>query len=388
MIWPSDRIGPCRLLFVFSRRSGKLAGNSTGVRAMKNRLFLLIGFPAALLLSFLPALAQRTSPHNPNANDGLGAPRTVTLEGQIHSAENEGPLEHIHIELHHFGGAIMGTTFTGASGEFSFYGISGGDYQLVVEQDGFEPLHQQIQISDSLTATGIVLFLHRLSGTRSTAPAGTVSARRLGLPAKVQQDYEQGLAELYEKNKPEASLPLFARVIAKAPKFYEAYQQTGVAYRKLKRNQEAETALRKAIELSGDHSAESQITLASLLVDEGKFADAEAFARQGLATAPGNWAGNFELARALMGQKRADEAEKSILEALKAKPDISEAYLFLANIHMNRNDDASLIKDLDNFLRLEPKGPRSDKAREMRDRTIKDMGAAKAAGSPPAPQHQ
>jgi Flp pilus assembly protein TadD len=369
---------------VFAGRNGKLGGNSSGVRAMKDRV-LHLGLAAILLFSVLPALAQRPAPRAVGGGNTNGPPPTVTLEGNVRAADNETPLEHIRVELHHLGGAIMGTTFTGGSGEFSFYGISGGDYVLVVEQDGYEPLRQQLQVSDSLTASGVLLFLHRLEGSRSTAPTGTVSARRLGLPAKVQQDFEQGLAELYDKNKPEASLPLFARVIAKAPKFDEAYYETGVAYRKLKRDQEAETALRKAIELSENHSAKSQITLASLFVDEGKFADAEALARQVLATVPENWAANYELARALMGQHRTDEAEKSILEALKAKPDISEAYLLLANIHMNRNDQASLIKDLDNFLRLDPKGPQSDKAREMRDRTITELGQAKAAGTPPAP---
>lgn len=43
------------------------------------------------------------------------------------------------------------------------------------------------------------------------------------------------------------------------------------------------------------------------------------------------------------------------------------------------------MKDLDNFLRLEPSGPQSEKARQMREQTLKDMAEAKAGGKPPAP---
>ena len=41
-----------------------------------------------------------------------------------------------------------------------------------------------------------------------------------------------------------------------------------------------------------------------------------------------------------MGLQRPDEAEKSIQESLKAKSEQPAAYLLLANIHMNRGDDA------------------------------------------------
>ena len=351
---------------------------------MKNR-FVLFSLSAVLALSFLPARAQRPAPRATPGGGNNPSPRTVTIEGYVRDANSEAPIEHVRVELRHFGSGKAGIAITGARGEFSFPESTGGDYQIVVEQDGYEPLQQPVQISDSMNATGIVLFLHRLEGPHPIAPAGTVSTRQLGLPPKVQEDFNQGLAELYDKHKPEASLPFFARVIAKAPKFYEAYHHSGVAAQKLGRNQEAETAFRKAIELSAGHFADSQITLASLLAGQGKFAEAETLARQGLVDAPGNWAANYELARALMGLHHADDAEKCIREALKARPDMPDAYLLLANIHMNRSDDASLIQDLDNFLRLAPKGPQSDKAREMREQSMKNLEQAKAAGAPSTP---
>ena len=348
---------------------------------MKTRL-ILSSLPAFLALSFLSAFAQRPTPRGGELSP---PPRTLTVQGFVRSAETDQPVDHVRVELHHFGGSSVNLSFTRATGEFNFPGVTGGDYQIVIEQDGFEPVHQQIQVTDSIGATGIVIFLHSLQGSAAKAPAGIISASRLGLPAKALKDFNLGITELYENHNPEGSLLCFARVIEKAPTFYEAYHHTGVAYQKLHKGDQAEKALRKSMELSSGHFTASVITLASVLNDRQKFAEAETASRQALSAVPANWAANFELSRALMGLQRADEAEKSIQESLKAKSEQPEAYLLLANIHMNRGDDASLIKDLDNFLRFDPSGPQSEKVKQLRAETMKNSAEAKAgtAGAPP-----
>ncbi|NDQ58806.1 MAG: tetratricopeptide repeat protein [Acidipila sp.] len=349
---------------------------------MKTRL-ILSSLPAFLALSFLSAFAQRPNPHPGGMNP---QPRNVTVQGFVRSAETDQPVDHVRVELHHFGGSGVNLSFTSATGEFNFPGASGGEYQIVIEQDGFEPVHQQIQVTDSISATGIVIFLHSLQGSAAKAPAGIISASRLGLPAKALKDFNLGIAELYENHNPEGSLPCFARVLEKAPTFYEAYHHTGVAYQKLHKGDEAEKALRKSIELSSGHFTESVITLASVLNDRQKFAEAETVSRQALSAVPANWAANFELSRALMGLQRPDEAEKSVQESLQANSEQPAAYLLLANIHMNRGDDASLIKDLDNFLRVDPGGPQSEKVKQLRAETMKNSAQAKAGNSSAPPK--
>ena len=355
---------------------------------MKTKL-ILSSLPF-LALSFLSAFAQ--SPNrpprgiNPELVNGDSATTTVNVQGFVRSAETDKPVDHVRVELHRFRGAGVNLSYTSATGEFNFPGASGGEYQIVIEQDGFEPVNEQIQVANSTGVTGIVIFLHRLQGSAAKAPAGIISASRLGLPAKALTDFNLGIAELYENHNPEGSLPCFARVLEKAPTFYEAYHHTGVAYQKLHKGDEAQKALRKSIELSSGHFTESVITLASVLNDQQKFAEAETVSRQALSAVPANWAANFELSRALMGLQRPDEAEKSIQESLKAKSEQPAAYLLLANIHMNRGDDASLIKDLDNFLRFDPSGPQSEKVKRLRADTMKNSAEAKAGNSSAPPK--
>ena len=105
--------------------------------------FILSSLPAFLALSFLSALAQRPNPHAGGMNP---QPRTVTVQGFVRSAETDQPVDHVRVELHRFGGSGVSLSFTRATGEFNFPGVTGGDYQIVIEQDGFEPVHQQIQI--------------------------------------------------------------------------------------------------------------------------------------------------------------------------------------------------------------------------------------------------
>lgn len=345
---------------------------------MNHRIRLLC-LSGILILTFLPVRAQRRSSSPGVTNDIGGITRGTSLRGTVRSAESSSGIGFVRVELRVFGGGQLGLALTNAEGEFSFNGLQAGDYELAVEKDGYEPLRQTCQVMGMTGPQFAVVYLKRLEGSVPTGGRAAISAQELALPLEVKKDYEEGIAALYEKHNSEASLPLFARVIAKAPDFSGAYYHTGVADRNLGRNQEAETALRKAIKLSGGRYGHSKILLASLLVDEKKFAEAEKMARQGLATAPRDWTGNYELARALMGQHREDEAEKSMQDAVAAHPDIPKAYLFLANIHLNRKDGASLIKDLDNFLRLDPKGPQSDKARKMKEQTQKELAEAKAA---------
>ena len=106
--------------------------------------------------------------------------------------------------------------------------------------------------------------------------------------------------------------------------------------------------------------------LAGLLTDTNRYSEAETIARKGIGADAASWHGPFELARALLGLKQTEEAEKSAIEARDMKPDNPPIYLMLANIHIQRRDYPALLKDLDGYLKLVPNGPESDHARKTR----------------------
>jgi len=191
-----------------------------------------------------------------------------------------------------------------------------------------------------------------------------VSVRELRIPLKAHQNFEQGM-ECLAKKDAAGSLPHFQRAISEFAGYYEAYDRIGAADLKLWRVPEAEQAFRKSIELSGGGFAHPLLALGAILDDQGKFEEALTVIRKGLDLNPESWTGYYYLGLALFGSNRLDEAEKSDREALLRKTEFPKAHLLLADIHSRQKQYASLVIDLDEYLRLVPDGPDSDWAKAI-----------------------
>jgi tetratricopeptide (TPR) repeat protein len=88
---------------------------------------------------------------------------------------------------------------------------------------------------------------------------------------------------------------------------------------------------------------------------------------KGLNLDPESRTGHYYLALALFGLNHLAEAENSVHEALRRKSDFAEAYLLLADIHSREEDYQSIVKDLDEYLKLAPDGPASARAKALRE---------------------
>ena len=183
-----------------------------------------------------------------------------------------------------------------------------------------------------------------------------VSLRELRTPIKALRAYAKG-TELLVKNDAEGSLALFQRAISEYAGYYEAYDRIGSANLKLWRIPEAEQAFRKSIEVSGGQYAHPLLALGAILDDHKNFAEAESVIRKGLTLDPDSWRGHYYLALALFGMNRLTDAEQSVRESLRRKPDFPEAQLLLAIIHNHQEDYRSVVSDLNEYLTLAPDDP-------------------------------
>jgi tetratricopeptide (TPR) repeat protein len=228
------------------------------------------------------------------------------------------------------------------------------------------------QISCLLFAS---LCLPLFSAAQSSDSRYVVSVRELSIPHKASHAFEKG-AERLAKHDPAGSLAYFERAAAEFPTYYEAYFEIGMAELELSCTMDAETALRKSIELSGGHYAEPLFALGAVLIDEGKFAESEQVTREALGLDPTSWAGHYCLGWALFRLTRFDEAEKSVREALRLKPDSREALLLLADIHHHQQDYPALLNDLDEYLALKPDSPLIAKVRALRKEAEQAIAAS------------
>jgi tetratricopeptide (TPR) repeat protein len=337
----------------------------------------------AALSAFILFMTSSVCAQRPGGG-GTASAGSHAIDGKITNETDHTPIQSIPIRLSTFSGELVSMAYSDVNGNFNFTALSGADYVLTIKAEGYEDVQQQARLT-TISVLTVSIALHKTAGLkRELATTGdAISTRELNLPSKAQDALAKGKERLYQKHDPAGSLPYFRKVIEIAPGFYDGYYLEGVAYTEQSQLNEAETAFRAAIEKSEHHYAEPCFALASLLTDKKQFSGAEQIAHEGLQTDAEAWRGYYEMARALLGEKRFAEAETNGMEARKRKTDFPGLYLILANIHMQLHNNEAVLEDVNDFLKLEPDGPSSGQARAIKNQMEKALGRAPATQPQP-----
>jgi tetratricopeptide (TPR) repeat protein len=217
-----------------------------------------------------------------------------------------------------------------------------------------------------------------------------VSAHELQIPAKAREAFNRGTQLLAARNS-EASITQFQLAIQIYPDFYEAYYKIGLANVNLHRYPEARSAFESSIELSKGRYAPSQFGLGIVLSMQKDFDGAEEAVRAGLDTYPNDAAGNFTLGWVQFRAGRLPDAEHSARQAILSNPNLADAYLLLAQVHLRQSELTALVADVDAYLRLEPEGAHNAQARAVRAEAeqllAKQEGKAPVVAKIPGPKH-
>jgi tetratricopeptide (TPR) repeat protein len=219
--------------------------------------------------------------------------------------------------------------------------------------------------------------------------ASAVSVRELTIPDKAREAYNKGIRQA-DADDWAGSVPNFRRAIKSFPAYYEAYSGVGVAEVYLQNWNEAEASFRKCIELSGGTFAAAHFGLGLILSHRQQFPEAEAMIREGIQLDPADARGHFSLAWILHTMGRLPEAEQSAREAILYKPTFPDPYLLLAQIHLDQGNFSSEIEDLEGYLKVDPHGPLSARARAAfadAERSLAKDNAAAHQGLPPPENH-
>jgi tetratricopeptide (TPR) repeat protein len=290
-----------------------------------------------------------------------------TVAGSVFIDGETQPAARVRVDVRAVTGGAIATTFTDSSGRFEAPATGTGAVIVAVDEQGYEPVEQRVDVGYEGGAPGVIITLRKARATPTPVERTgyTVSVRDLKVPGKARHEFAKGIERL-QKNDAEGSLGHFKEATDAFPNYYEAYYQIGVANLELRRGDEAEQALQKSIDLSGGSYAEPQFALGALLCDRQSFSEAERVLRRAIDVDGSSWKGHLFLGQALFGQNKLADAEKSAREVLLRKPDVPSTYVLLANIHIRRQEYILGIKDLDTFLNMKPEGPTSDQARAVR----------------------
>jgi hypothetical protein len=316
----------------------------------------------------------------PDTDEGLGStrPRSFSVNGTVADAESRVAMGGVRVDLQAITGGILATAFTGANGNFQFNNVRSGNYELIFDEPGYEDRREHLDVDGSVF--GVIVELRRLNGGGPGSPSGpTVSVRELSIPQKAHDAMGKGMSLLYQKSDNAGSIKQFQRAIQAYPGYYEAYAQMGLAYMRMKDAGHSEQALRKSAELSQEHYPDAFFLLAALFSSAQRFADAEPLARKAVELNPNSWHAQSELAQALLGLKRADDAEKPADAAVKLQPDIPILHLLLADVHIALGNGPALLDDLNTYLKLAPNGSFAEQVRQHRDELQQRLQNSQAA---------
>lgn len=335
---------------------------------------------SVVILLFMTSVAHAQS-QQPAPPGPTSTMRTANIQGFVRYADSEKAAEMVKIELRRFSGELVALEYTRSSGEFRFFEIPQGNYILIITQEGYLPVRENVDISLG-PRMGLMLYLRKLPEFRSEELGEPISVRELSIPAKARNAFRRGVELAYQKQDFSGGMKYFDRAIRELPGYYEAYYEKGMLHLQLGQYPEAEQAFRKSLELSENQYARAYFGLAGLFSTLERYAEAAASARKGLELESNSWQGLFELGRALLGLGRTAEAESSIQAARQNNPDYAPVYLLLANVHIRQKNYPALLADLEEYLKRQPEGPDSDHARALQQRVREALASQDRTGSP------
>lgn len=253
-------------------------------------------------------------------------------------------------------------------GEFAFRGLTPAVYTLQVTAEGYEPadFRPGYRITSDQSFTLYMKAVQKESSKSATVYV--ISAHELSMPRGARDLYNSGRQKLYGDKNAIGALEDFQKCLYKAPKFYEAQFQLGMAYLSLGKGHEAEASFRKSIEMSGSKYSEANLALGVLYFDTGDLDAAKSQLHRALELNPSAWMACYKLGDIAYREKNYSEAETWAGKAKALESKMAMVYELLAQIHVAEKNYPSAVEDLDAYLQLEQDKAKAAQASELRDK--------------------
>jgi tetratricopeptide (TPR) repeat protein len=334
---------------------------------------LRVGFlpilPSELILIFaLFAWAPSADAQASNLEKTAGE-----ISGTVLSEADNQPATQVAVNLKSHASGIFRSVLTDFAGRFEVRSLPPGNYDIHIEEAGYEPAQANAQLENQ--PVRLVLKLKPSAAAQPGQGHFAVSVRELKISDKARGEYRKGLESVGKKDWP-ASLNHFAKATKAFPEYYEAYYHLGLAETNLGRLDEAMQAFQKAVDASGGRYAWADFGIGYVLYLEGKGREAETILRRGLEVDQNSPDGFVILGMTMLKLDSPDEAEKCAREALLRNPNFAQAYLVLSDAFGKRKNYREQLQGLETYLKMEPNGAVSERARQAREAVLKLMASS------------
>jgi tetratricopeptide (TPR) repeat protein len=254
---------------------------------------------------------------------------------------------------------------TDPQGKFDFDGLTPSTYHLTIEGQGVRPYESVIDITVSkMSYEQITLKLAKDSSPGAVPPEGPGGSLSADIPSAARKEYDEGQKAINDKKDADAGIKHFRKAIQLYGKYSEAYLALGLLYMELGKFDDAQPALQAANEITPTAPG-SYFALGTMYNREKKYDDAEKALKQGLELKPDVPEGQYELAKTYWATGKWEDSEPHAQKAATLAPNMAPVHVLLGNIALRKQDPAGAIKEFQQYLALDPKGPMAGGVSQM-----------------------
>jgi tetratricopeptide (TPR) repeat protein len=190
----------------------------------------------------------------------------------------------------------------------------------------------------------------------------TVSVRKLSIPDRAMDLYQQAVRSLGKKDSVRA-VELLEKAIEKAPQFSEALNTLGTIYNQRRDYPKAEECFREALAHSPT-AFEPTVNLGGVLLAQGHLPESLQYNRKAVHARPEDALAQGQLGWVLLRLGQTEEAVEHLREAKRLDPGhFTRPQLGLAEIYARRSERGKAAAELEDYLRLHPDDPEASKMR-------------------------
>lgn len=302
-----------------------------------------------------------------SAQRGSSTVRT-SIRGSVRDAVTHRVLERVIVMVEAANSGYAGQAQTDTSGKFELQGLAATSYVVRVRFPGYEEMSQ----GADLTVTPSIYLSFELHPKRSNAPPALapegpdahLNARLAAVPEKARKEFMAARSLWQNNTDPQRCLEHLDKAIQVYPQFSDAYVLRATVDIQQNNATDARGALDRAIEIDS-HLPEAWFTLGTLQNREKDYPNAEKSLLEGLKLDDASPMGHYELAKTYWALGRWQDSEPHALKAATAQPAIAAAHVLLGNIALRKQDAPGALKEFQEYLSIDPKGPMAEGAQAM-----------------------
>jgi tetratricopeptide (TPR) repeat protein len=323
---------------------------------MKSLLSIAITLVASLAL-VAPTLAQRAS----------GGRSSYEIDVQVRFANGAPGPSGIHLVLDSAEGGAEGDCQTREGGRCEFTPMSGGVLEVRLNEPGYKSESARVElIGNSKAFVSIILkpLEDKSNASAAAKPTGnSVSASTLHIPPEANQEFEKGQALLKQNNVDEGIVHV-QKAITLYPAYSQAHLLMGSVYLQQRKLADAQSAFEKAIQFDTGLGP-AYLELGAVFNQEKEYSKAETVLTHGLELNPNAPEGHYEVAKTYWALGRWQDAEPHARKASELQPAMAPVHVILGNIDLRKHDVNGALKEFQQYLAMDPKGPMAESVQGM-----------------------